>query len=296
MSSQTATSPTPRVFLAGAGRVGTAVAMLLRRADFTITGVASRSEPSARRAAELLATESFHLVDGELPASDIWLIGANDDGIASVAAALAERVEGGIAVHLSGSLGTSVLQPLRDAGLGIAALHPVQACPDILTALERLPGSTWGVTVSPGLEGWADALVTGSLGGSPRRVPEEDRAVWHAASVLTSNGIAALLAFGESCLDAIGQEAPEEILGPLAAGTVANARAGGGGGATLTGPVVRGEVATIARHLDALDSLDPALGASYGQVGNLILDAARRAGRLSAATAKELEEVFRPWK
>lgn len=296
MRSIAAKAASQRVFLAGAGRVGTAVAILLQRAGFEITGVASRSPSSARRAAEFLGAETFDLQSGELPGADIWLIGASDAAIASVAAHLAGRAQGGTAVHLSGSLGPSVLRPLTDDGLGGAALHPVQACPDIETAVQRLPGSAWGVTTSEGLEEWAVALVSGPLGGLPRPVSEADRPVWHAASVLTSNGIAALLAFGGSLLAAIGQDGPEEILGPLAAGTVANAVAGGGGGPTLTGPVVRGEVATVERHLAALESLDPSLAATYGRVADLILGAARRAGRLSATASHELEEVLHPWR
>ncbi|MGI8407423.1 MAG: DUF2520 domain-containing protein, partial [Actinomycetota bacterium] len=89
---------------------------------------------------------------------------------------------------------------------------------------------------------------------------------------------------------------PGEVLGPLASATVANAVGGGGGGATLTGPVVRGEAATVRRHLEALGSFDPSLAASYVRVSDVVLGAALRAGRLNAASAAELEEVLRPWR
>jgi predicted short-subunit dehydrogenase-like oxidoreductase (DUF2520 family) len=106
---------------------------------------------------------------------------------------------------------------------------------------------------------------------------------------MTSNGIAALLATAESILQKIGVADPEGVLGPLAAGAVANARAGGGGGATLTGPVVRGEVSTLRRHLEALEARAPELVPAYRLVARTILAAAARAGRLPADAAGQIE-------
>jgi predicted short-subunit dehydrogenase-like oxidoreductase (DUF2520 family) len=130
-----------------------------------------------------------------------------------------------------------------------------------------------------------------AVGGIPVPVAEDDRALWHAAAVMTSNGIAALLATGEAILARIGVDDPEAVLGPLAAGAVANARSGGGGGATLTGPVVRGEVATLRKHLEALGSDAPELVPAYRLVARTILAAAASAGRLPADTAGEIEAV-----
>jgi len=288
--------PSQRVFLVGAGRVGTAVAVLLQNSGCEIVGVSSRNPSSMRRAADRLGAPSFSLEDGELPAADLWLIGASDDAIETVARLLVGRAQGGVAAHLAGSLGLTPLGPLGAAGWGIAALHPVQACPDIDTAIARLPGSAWGVTVSPGLERWARGLIEERLGGRAHGVAEAHRPLWHAASVITSNGVAALLAFGEEILTAFSQAAPGEVLGPLAAGTVQNAREGGGGGQTLTGPIVRGETEAIQRHLTALEGADPSLAAGYARVSGLILDSARRAGRIDEATADSIEEVLAGWR
>lgn len=282
----------PRVALFGAGTVGTAVAVLLQRSGCEIVGVWSRSDDSARRAQRHLQTDVLD-ISAEMPAADLILIGASDAGIAEVAERLAGHVrEGAVAAHLSGSLGLAVLAPLVDAGASGLACHPVQACPDIPTAVERLPGSAWGVTASPGLEGWAYALISEKLQGTAVAVPEEVRPLWHSASVMTSNGIAALLSFGESILASIGIEQPVSVLGPLAAGTVANARSGGGGGKTLTGPIVRGEVGTVTRHLAALRTSSPHLVDDYLRVGRVILGAAVEAGRLDEDTARSMQEVL----
>lgn len=282
----------PRVALFGAGTVGTAVAVLLQSAGCEIVGVWSRSDASARRAQRHLQADVLDISAGT-PAADLILIGASDGGIPQVAEALAKRVAPGTVVaHLSGSLGLAVLAPMIEVGAPGLACHPVQACPDIPTAVERLPGSAWGVTASPGLEGWAHALISEKLQGTAVAVPEEVRPLWHSASVMTSNGIAALLSFGESILASIGIEQPVSVLGPLAAGTVANARSGGGGGQTLTGPIVRGEVGTITRHLAALRTSSPHLVDDYLRVGRVILGAAVEAGRLDEDTARAMQEVL----
>jgi predicted short-subunit dehydrogenase-like oxidoreductase (DUF2520 family) len=289
MTSQLPLPALPRVALFGAGRVGTATAVLLQRSGCEIVGVWSRSESSVARAARYLRVGALDMEDRGTVDADLVLIGAGDTSISDVVEVLAGRAPAGaVAAHLSGSLGVEALRRLLDTGVHGLACHPVQACPDVDTAVARLPGSAWGVTTSEGIEGWALAFVSEKLHGAPVLVPEGYRPLWHTASVMTSNGIAALLAFGETLLASIGIERPEAVLGPLAAGTVDNARSGGGGGATLTGPVVRGESATIERHLDALREHSPELVADYVRVVEMILGAAVSARRVDEPTRRRI--------
>jgi len=272
------------VVVVGAGRVATAVAELLRRRGHAIAGVSSRTESSADRAAALLRAGTFRLGDGAVPDADLFIVGTADAAIASVTERLAPSLRpGSVVVHLSGASGTAPLGAARARGALVAALHPVQACPDVATAIRRLPGSAWGVTCDDDVRPWAKRLVEDHLAGSAVDVREPDRVLWHAASVMTSNGIAALLSAGESVLATAGVSAAHEVLAPLAAGTVANAREGGGGGATLTGPVVRGEGEVVRRHLDALRAVDEGLAKDYSAIAGLIVAAARRTGRLDSA-------------
>jgi predicted short-subunit dehydrogenase-like oxidoreductase (DUF2520 family) len=285
-------SPPYRIALIGAGRVGTAVAELMRRRGHLIVGVASATAGSAVRASERLEAPAFDATT-DLPPCELVLIATPDAAIAGVARAVSSRMEPGtVVVHFAGSLGIDVLSSVTDVGGLPCALHPVQACPDVDTAVARLPGSAWGVTCSHGLEEWASALIERDLEGVPVLVHESERPLWHAAAVTTSNGIAALLATGEAMLAAMGVECPHRVLGPLAAGTVANARDGGGGAATLTGPVARGEVETVARHLDRLGAEAPHLSEAYVLAARLIVIAARRARSLDDATIERLAELL----
>lgn len=281
-----------RVALVGAGNVGTTVALLLAGAGHSIVGAASRSPSSARRAGEVLGTKTFDY-SSELPECDLVLIGATDVGIAEISRNLAPNMNASIfAWHFAGSLGTEALGAISEAGGRVAAAHPVQAVPDIDRGVRRLPGSAWGVTASEGDRDWVAALVRRDLRGRPVFVAESDRAVWHAASVTVSNGSAALLGAGEQILSSIGIEDPQLVLGPLAAGTIANAAEAGGGGKTLTGPVVRGEVDTVRRHLLELAKRDPELAETYRRVGQTIVRVASRSGRITDDVARSLYELL----
>ena len=278
--------------LVGAGRVGTAVAVLLHRAGHVPIAVASRTAESSARAAELLGSQAVDMED--LPPVDVVLLGTPDNAIEATAGKVASRLaEGTVVIHFAGSLGVDPLGYVLAVGARRAALHPVQACPDIETAIERIPGSGWGVTCDDGLAEWCIDLVEDDLGGHAFQVRDEHRAVWHAAAVVVSNGIAGLLATGEGLLASIGVGDPIAALGPLAAGTLENARTGGGGGRTLTGPAVRGERDTIARHLDGIARVDRELLHPYSLATVLTIQAAVRAGRIEDHRAQEMLELLR---
>jgi predicted short-subunit dehydrogenase-like oxidoreductase (DUF2520 family) len=178
-----------------------------------------------------------------------------------------------------------------EAGASACAIHPVQAIYSVDAGIERLPGSAWGVTCSdPGAEERMIELIDRDLDGFSVVFPEPLRPLWHAAAVVTSNGIAALMAVGEALLAEIGVDDPARVLGPLAAGTVENARRGGGGSATLTGPVIRGEAETLERHLSALAERTPEQGERYRAVTALIIRVARDAGRIDKDAADRMIE------
>ena len=267
-------APGLRAALIGAGSVGTSVALLLARHGHDICGVASRTEVSARAAGAMLHARVFDH-STELPDSDIVLIGTSDDAIEEVVEGVAERMRPGATIcHFAGSLGIAPLRAALAAGAHACALHPVQALPDVDTALARLPGSAWGVTTSEGARGWAFSLVSDELEGIPVWVAEEHRPLWHAAAVTTSAGLRALMSSAVAMLESIGVEEGATVLAPLVSGTLANSLEGGG--VALTGPFVRGEAETVARHLASFDAHAPELKGDYVRVAVLILEEVTR--------------------
>lgn len=273
----------------GAGTVATAVAVLLEQRGHAIHRVASPQRQSAEAAARRFSASVVSAA--ELEGSDLILIGAPDGALADAVGALGSAARGAVVVHFAGSAGVEPLAAARGA-VAACALHPVQACPDVATAIRRLPGSAWGVTCSQHARAWAHALVKDELAGEPVDVAEEDRILWHAAAVTTSNGIAALMATGETILAAIGVASPEKVLGPIASGTVANAREVGGGAVALTGPVVRGEVEVIERHVAAVRSRAGELLPAYLAAVRTIVAGAQAAGRVDPRMAARIRDIL----
>lgn len=169
------------------------------------------------------------------------LVIATPDGVIADVAASVEPSSSTVVVHLAGSLGIDVLgrHPRR------GALHPLVALPDGPVGARRLTSGVWfAVAGDPLVESIAVAL-----GGTTFLVADEDRAAYHAAAVIASNHLVALLGQVERVAASAG--VPFAALLDLVGTTVENVIELGPA-AALTGPAARGDDATIARHLDAL--------------------------------------------
>lgn len=273
--------------LVGAGKVGVALSRVLGRTGARCVGVTSRSRPAADAVAAELGCSYFQ--PSHPPGAEVFLLAVPDEALEDVAGGLDEVASpGALFLHVSGAFGLLDLA----SGRPVAALHPVQAFVSPEAGEALLPGTAWGVTCSAGLEPWAVRLVREDLGGEPVTVPNEIRPAWHAAAVMTSNGIAALAASGAGLLAALEVERPMDVLGPLARGTLRNVEEEGGSAAALTGPVVRGDRATVSRHLQALESLAPSLVDVYRQVTRLVVEAALAGERIDGSEAEAFLDLL----
>jgi predicted short-subunit dehydrogenase-like oxidoreductase (DUF2520 family) len=274
--------------LVGAGKAGTSVAAALRAAGHRVAAVASRTAASAEQAADGLGARVSSIED--LPDCDVVLLGVPVGAVVAVAARLAPTLRPGTVLwHLAGSLGVEVLP--AGGGRWRCALHPVHVFPERAATGASLAGSSWGLTCDGALRDWARAVVAEDLRGHAVDVTEENRPVWHAAAVTTANGITALLSLAESLLGSIGVADASRVLGPLAAGAVAHSIARGAT-PSLTGPAVRGEWATVARHLSALESAAPSLAEPYREATRLIFRAADRAGVVTPEARVAASEIL----
>ena len=186
---------------------------------------------------------------------DLVLLAVPDPVIAQVAADLASagwlRAPTAV-VHTSGSLGLEPLETLLAAGHEVGGWHPLQTFPQV-RGPEAFRGITVGVLASaPGLLATLEALAR-SVGATPRVVPDGDRDLYHAAAATAANHLVALAGQAVGLLEAAGwtrQEALSALL-PLMQGAVTALDEGGLPGA-LTGPISRGDAATVARHRAAI--------------------------------------------
>jgi predicted short-subunit dehydrogenase-like oxidoreductase (DUF2520 family) len=285
-----------RIAVIGAGRVGTAFAVLLARAGHDITAIAGRGATAERAAAWLPGVPI--LLPAEAAAfGDLLLLGVPDNVLEPLVAELAAvgTVAAGTWVtHVSGATGLDVLSPLRERGARRLATHPLQTFPDVDGAVRALPGCRIAITADDD-----DGFVFGErlateLGAIPFRLRDDLRPLYHAAAVFASNYIVATTAVAERLFDASGVPDPADAMRPLQMATLDNV-ARLGTGAALTGPAVRGDTATITRNLEALAEHAPDTIAAYVAMCRVALDLAVGAGRLSEAGRAAVVAVLDRW-
>jgi predicted short-subunit dehydrogenase-like oxidoreductase (DUF2520 family) len=250
-----------RVGLVGAGRLAASLAAALQAAGYRVAAVASAREASARElAARLESGPAAREAQAVADDCDLVFLTVPDGAIAAVAGAVRWR-EGQAVVHCSGALGLDILAPAREAGANIGCLHPLQSFPSREGAPARFRGITCGVQGAEPL-GAALERVARDLGATPVRLEGVDRALYHAAAVFASNYVVSLMAAAARTWEQAGLplEAARPALAPLLLGAAGNIEAHELPEA-LTGPVARGDIATVQRHLAALD--DASLRALY---------------------------------
>lgn len=215
-----------RVRIVGPGRAGSSLHAALTRAHWPVEPLVARGDD--------LAAVAHHV--------DLVVLATPDAAVAEVAAAI-EPDEDAVVAHLSGSLG---LAPLV-GHIRRAVLHPLVALPDADRGADRLVGAWFGLSVE------GDPLVESvveELHGRIVRIAEDGWASYHAAAVVAANHLVALMGQVERIAASVG--APLEAYLDLARGSLDDVAALGPA-AALTGPVRRGDTATVERHLEALD-------------------------------------------
>lgn len=260
-----------RIILAGPGRAGMSLAYAFGDAGHELVGVLGRS--TAAEAANALETVELSW-DELLPAADLLVIGVRDDAIGEVAGRVASRAIGvTAAVHVSGSMGVGLLAPLADVGLATGGFHPLQTLPDPETGRRKLAGAWAGITADdPDLQA-ALAGLARSIGMVPFDLVDSARPLYHAGASAAANYVVGSLGLAHRLFEAAG--VPWEAAGPLVEAVVDNALEMGPR-ASLTGPIARGDVATVEHQRSAIQAAVPDLDADFADIGRVV---ARLAGR-----------------
>ena len=252
----------PRIGFIGAGTLGSALALALVALDYRVIAVSSRTFSSARDlAGRIPGCRAVEGAQGVADLCDVAFITTPDEAIEVVATQTSWRPGQGV-VHCGGAVSLDVLAPAAAQGAFAGSFHPFQtfACLDSAEqAVERLKGVTSTVEGTGWLLDFLNGLAS-RLGGQGRRPEPEDRALYHASAVMSCGYLVALLKAGTDIWREMGFSAEEALATvlPLAHTTLENlSRAGIE--ASLTGPLVRGDAATLTRHLEALESSVPGL-------------------------------------
>jgi len=260
----------PRLII-GAGRLGTTLALALERAGRQVSWVASRGEQPARELLGRLRDARVATPEAVCERAGLLLITTPDDAVRTLAAQLQFR-PGQAVVHCSGALGLDALERARAQGAQVGCLHPIQTFPERFAGAELFSGIAIGVEAS-GLElrAWLNATCS-ALGGWAIDLGGVDRARYHCAAVLASNYVIALHEAAAHAFELAGlpREVARAALSPLTLGT-ARATSRLPLESALTGPIARGDVKTVERHLAALRT-EPELHALYRALGARLLN------------------------
>ena len=281
-----------RVGVVGTGRAGAVLGAAQARAGHPVVAASGVSAASRARAAALLP--GVPLVDARtvVEASDLVLLTVPDDALPALVDGLvatgAVRA-GQLVVHAGGAHGIGVLDPATRAGALPLALHPAMTFTGAAEDVDRLAGTPFGVTAPDALRPVAEALVV-EMGGEPVWVPESARALYHAALTHGANHLVTLVNQTTDLLASAGIDDSARLVAPLLSAALDNALRHGDAG--LTGPVVRGDVGTVARHVQVLGETSPEALRTYVALARATADRALAAGLLTSIQAEGLLDVL----
>ncbi len=266
-----------KVGVVGAGRVGSVLAAALRLAGHEIVAAAGESDASRDRLATLLPGVANKKPSTVARESDLLLLTVPDDMLPNVVAMLAASGAiraGQVVVHTSGRHGLAVLDEAAAVGARPIALHPAMTFTGTEVDLPRLSGCVFGVTSGPQEKAITADLVA-DLGGRAMWVPEEKRTLYHAGLAHGANHLVTLVTQAMELLSAAGADDPAGTLRPLLTAALDNALEQGD--TALTGPIVRGDIHTVAGHLreiaaNAPDTLPSYLTLARATLGRVIAD------------------------
>jgi len=260
---------TPTLNIIGAGRVGRVLGRLFAASGaFVVQDVLTRSTSSALDAVNFIGAGRAVGGVNALRRADAVMLAVGDDQIAPAcaalaAAALAGALDGVLVFHCSGALSAAALEAAARQGAFTASVHPVRSFADPQQVAREFAG-TWC-----GLEGDARALALlapalASIGARSVPIDASAKTVYHAAAVFASNYLVTVLDVALRAYQAAGmpEQVARELARPLAAETLENVFRLGPR-AALSGPIARGDFATVARQQAALDGWDAPAGRLY---------------------------------
>jgi len=252
----------------------------------------SRVASGAGRAASRVGLKTLALGAGELerlPPVGLLFITTPDDALTETVASLAslKDARARVALHTSGALSSEVLAPLRARGYRIGSMHPLAAVSEPAAGARSLRGAFYCVEGDAGAVRAARGVVR-ELGGRSFSIKPEDKALYHAAAVMTAGHVVALF---DTALDTlrrcgIDERRAREVFLPLLRSTVENLSAQTPARA-LTGSFARADSETVLKHIESLRKLqDSDALAAYVALGEHSLKLAERAGANPDAVAR----------
>lgn len=283
--------------LIGAGRVGAAFGLYLTRRQEKVCGYYSRTYEHARQAAELTGAnaQAFSSLSALVTQSDWIAITTNDTAIEDVAKSISASdiaLNGKVIFHMSGAATSALLAPLVAKGALVASLHPLQTFADANSGANAMKKAIFGIEGDEEAVALLTAWVE-RLGHAYFVLKQEQKPLYHAAASIASNSLVGVIGYAVELMKAAGVKDTQALkaLTPLIQATVYNVVEKGAEEA-LTGPIARGDVTTVRKHMDAILETNPALVDFYTSLGSITLAVAKRAALQDKQVIDEFTRLF----
>ncbi len=246
-----------KVGFVGAGKVGCSLGKLFADSQHNLAGFYSRSSLSAQDAADFTKSKHFQNLETLIEESDTVFITVPDDAISSVWDSIKHMsIAGKMICHCSGSLSSNIFRDIEETGAFGFSIHPLLAVSDRYKSYQELPKALFTI------EGDADHIgdIKALLEGSELKytvISADVKTRYHGAAVMCSNLVIGLIRAAEDELLACGfsKEQLSDAIAPLLLGNV-NKVLSVGTEAALTGPIERGDVGTVEKHLNTFEGID----------------------------------------
>ncbi len=287
------TRETSTIGFIGAGTTGTALAVRLAQHGYQIIAVSSRSLTSAEKLAGRIS--GCKVYNGAQKIADIAqlvFITTPDDTISKVAAEV-QWHNGQSVVHCSGAHSIDILEPVKQRGANTGCFHPLQTFASVDQAIENIPGSTFAIEAEDPLLGVLKEMAA-ALEVDWITLKAGDKVLYHAAAVFACNYLVTLVKLATDLWQTFGVSPAQatKALMPLLRGTLSNIENVGLPNC-LTGPIARGDLGTISRHLKSLEGQAPPLLNIYKELGRQTIPISLAKGKIDLQRAEELQALLR---
>jgi predicted short-subunit dehydrogenase-like oxidoreductase (DUF2520 family) len=276
----------------GAGTAGTALAVRLSQKGWPVVGASSRTLSSAQKLARLVPNcRACHTSQELADVAEMVFITTPDDVIGQVCSEVHWH-KGQSVLHCSGAHSVDILEPAKRLGAAVGSFHPLQTFADVDQAIANLPGSAFGLEAEEPLLSTLKALSS-LLNGNWVQLGPGDKVLYHAAAVFACNYLVTLVKLAVDLWKGFGVSSKEATgaLLPLLRGTLNNIDSIGLPNC-LTGPVARGDLGTIERHLKALGAENSSLLTTYKELGLQTIPIALAKGKVNKQKAEEMKTLL----
>lgn len=265
----------------GAGRLGTSFALFMHHKGYKVSGFYSRTYDSAHRSATLIGEfcKAYEDISTIIQECNWIVITTGDDAIPQVVRQIMDLnidFTNKAVFHMSGASTSCILEPLRSLGAEIASLHPLQTFSDPVQGAQALENAYFSLEGTPkAIEIIKSELIHLSL--RHFIITAEQKPLYHAAASVVSNSLVAVIDYSLSLLEQAGIDIKMgiEALFPLMETSLLNCKVKSPAKA-LTGPIVRGDVETVALHVEKIGAQAPSLLPHYYHLAQLTLETAEK--------------------